>query len=220
MGVTRKEYKGKDLLECCSLLVDGECSENELDEILALHAEDDGFAEGVREYHLIGDLMRSSEFAQSHITLSKRFEMATFKERLAQEPLILAPLDLKTTSNKKQRKSLSWPHWTGLAVASVAVVSLVGVLYAPQDGLQEHNIQPMQLTAAAEAEAQAPIADQRAANASISAASVLTSLGSKLQENRRRAPSYYMAAHQQFGYDTTYSRGNNQVLAMQTVAQQ
>jgi len=83
-------------------------------------------------YHLIGDVMRSSELAASPARDADF--LATFRERLAAEPVVLAP----AAARRNTRCPASWAaQWRvpAAAVASAAGVAVVaGVLVMSRSG--------------------------------------------------------------------------------------
>jgi sigma-E factor negative regulatory protein RseA len=83
-------------------------------------------------YHLIGDVMRSSELA----TPPARDDafLATFRERLAAEPVVLAPAAARRSTRWPASWAASW-RFPAAAVASAAGVAVVaGVLVMSRSG--------------------------------------------------------------------------------------
>lgn len=74
--------------EALSALVDGQARPDELSQILNAWKSDATARAAWRDYHFVGDVMRSAELA--HGTDSDRF-LQTFRARLAEEPVVLAP---------------------------------------------------------------------------------------------------------------------------------
>lgn len=215
MSMLNKKIDGdmSSILEKCSLLVDGELNDEQIDEFIALYAADEEIGECVQTYHVIGDVLRSADFAGSHVALSQRFSMTEFRKRLAQEPLILAPISLPRKNEQKRRFNLGWPHWTGLAAASVAVVAIAGVFNVSPENTLSEAPQTM-ITTAAVQESSTPLSQKDQVMNRV-AATVLNTVN---QENRRVAPAYYIAAHHQFGYDSIVNRGYTQGQIVQTTA--
>jgi len=210
-----------NILEKCSLLVDGELSEKEMDDILALYGQDGCVGEHVQTYHLIGDVLRSADFADSYVALGQHFDRAAFRERLSQEPLILAPVDLprKKLQGKGKGKGLylRWPHWAGLAAASVAIVSLVSVVNVSEEVIASEISQTTLTAASLQDGADRMLLRQKIRAANQTTMAALSSVNSAFQENKGFTPRYYMAAHRQFGYDSIVNRGY-QAQVVQTTA--
>lgn len=207
-----------NILKKCSLLVDSEFTDEEMDCFLASYADDDNIGQSVQLYHLIGDVLRSANFAESHIVLNKRFDMAQFRERLSQEPLILAPVALpRKEEGPKKRFNLGWPQWAGLAVASVAMISLFNMPYIFQGNGMPDSVQAEAVTALQETREPTSLR-QKISAINQSAVAALSAVGTTLQGGRSATPAYYMAAHHQFGYDAISSRNYTQGLIVQTTA--
>lgn len=104
-----------------SALIDDELGAHELDGIVAAMRSDSEATDTWRIYHLVGDAMRDAR------PLSEGFS-ERFSQRLAQEPIVVAPrrFDLKPART----------GWLALsAAASFAAVALVGwVAFAPAPG--------------------------------------------------------------------------------------
>src|SRR6185436_13408956 len=113
--------------ERISVLMDGELDERAADEaIRALRVEGEPL-EAWRTYHLISDAMRDTRLLSAGFT-------ARFAQRLAAEPTVIAPANLRRSPAK--RVALA-------AAASVAGVGLVGWLaFAP--GIQAPQPQALQ----------------------------------------------------------------------------
>jgi len=101
-----------------SALLDDELSPHEFDGIVAALRSDPEAVETWRIYNLVGDVMRDGS------PLSKGFS-ERFAQRLAREPIVLAPRRLDGSRARTRWMALS-------AAASVAAVALVGwVAFAP-----------------------------------------------------------------------------------------
>jgi sigma-E factor negative regulatory protein RseA len=110
-----------EVKERISALMDGELDERAADEaIRALRGEGSGAGEALdawRTYHLISDAMRDTRLLSAGFT-------ARLAERLAAEPTVIAPANLRRAPAKR---------FALAAAASVAGVGLVGWLaFAPQ----------------------------------------------------------------------------------------
>ncbi|MGL4668480.1 MAG: sigma-E factor negative regulatory protein [Saezia sp.] len=214
----QKDEETIKILEKCSLLVDSELTDEEIDSFLESYAEDENIGESVQLYHLVGDILRSKDFAASHVTLSKRFNMAQFRERLSQEPFILAPVTLpRKEERQKRRFYLGWPQWAGLAVASVAMLSLFNMSNIFQGNSMPDSAQTG-ATTALQRTSEPTSLGQKISVINQSAVAALSAVGKTLQGSRSVTPAYYMAAHHQFGYDAISSRNYSQELTVQTAA--
>lgn len=111
-----------------SLLMDGELSDEKIDELLA--KEDD--LSTWQTYALIGDVLRSSDLATAQVRLSQKGDfLNSFKERLKEEPLIFAP---EALSSLEKPVSRSWSRWGAkLAASGFAVMVVVGLVYGVGD---------------------------------------------------------------------------------------
>lgn len=176
----KKKPLSLDAHEKCSLLVDGELDEVAIDELLAHYGTDDTIGEQIQTFHLIGDTLRSADFAHSHVRLQRSFDHQKFKARLAQEPLILAPTELP---RNKLISNLRTPKWAGLAVASVALVAFVGVM-----GFSQPDKTP-----SLQATFSTPALNAITANTSPDTGNISQPIKNPL------SLANYIAAHQQFG---------------------
>lgn len=83
-------------------------------------------------YHLIGDVLRSSELASA--PQHDAAFLAGFRERLAAEPVVVAPAAAAAVAPRPARRPLRW-QVPAAAVASVAGVAVVaGVLVMSRGG--------------------------------------------------------------------------------------
>lgn len=112
-----------------SLMMDGMLSDAEVDALL--NRFNDDAAREWQAYHLIGDVLRSSDMAHSHVVLAQSHYYEQIKEQLAQEPLIMAPVNLPRSDSHKKRLSIRWPQFAGFVAASgfvaFAVISVVNM---------------------------------------------------------------------------------------------
>lgn len=177
----KKELLSLDTHEKCSLLIDGELDEVAIDSLLAQYHTDETIGEQVQTFHLIGDTLRSADFAHSYVKLKKSFGRQEFKARLAKEPLILAPTELP---RDKSILNLLSPRWAGLAVASVALIAFVGVVGFSQ---RDQNTPSLQATFSS------PSLNAITTNISPDKSNILQASKST------SSPANYIAAHQQFG---------------------
>lgn len=116
-----------------SALLDGELNDQELDALLK--SEDDFNDWGT--YGLIGDVLRSPDLALSQVNLQKQDDFITsFRSRLQQEPLVVAPRSLRKSS--RQHPS-HWGAW--LAASGFAVLVAVGIIYNVYDAPSQSGLQ-------------------------------------------------------------------------------
>lgn len=118
-----------------SLLMDGELSASEVDELLAqCDGDDDSLMRDWYTYHVIGDVLRSPDLAHAHTTLATDSFMDEFRKRLEKEPLIVAPTVLQPSAKKRSYLRLQWPHWAGWGAASgFVLMAVMAVVYTVQD---------------------------------------------------------------------------------------
>jgi sigma-E factor negative regulatory protein RseA len=94
-----------------SAMMDGELDEHGFAQLLAAIDEDDACADTWRDYHLISDAMNCQ-------TVMSADFMDRFSERLAAEPVVIAP------GAMRRRHVMANPRWAALSMAaSVALVS-------------------------------------------------------------------------------------------------
>ena len=104
-----------------SALMDGELDDNSAAEVIQALGKDDDAVRTWRTYQLISDAMRQSRLLSADFT-------ARFSERLAKEPMVVAP---RAQLGKFQPQSRKWVAMS--AAASLAAVGLVGwVAFGPQ----------------------------------------------------------------------------------------
>ncbi len=153
--------------EALSALADGEATSSEVAQACAAWRQDPASRARWNEYHLIGDVMRAPDAAEA--TPSAAF-LSKFKERLAQEPVVLAPAATRRATGEAAAADAVAPHralrplqrraWTGpfaVAASFVAVVAallgnqvgpaldsgtLLGVMAPADDGLRNSLIAP------------------------------------------------------------------------------
>lgn len=133
-AIRKTNHEQMTAAEKWSLLMDGEMSEQELDALLAQYAKDSQLPEDWQTYHVIGDVLRSQDFAQAQVNLSSVHFMEEFRAKLQNEPVIVAPVTLPRSERKKSAAGLHWTHMTGwLAASGFVVMAVVAVVYATQD---------------------------------------------------------------------------------------
>jgi sigma-E factor negative regulatory protein RseA len=105
-----------------SALIDGELDSHERESAVAALRHDPDAIEAWRIYHLVGDVMRDAR------PLPTGFS-DRFSQRLAQEPSILAPVQMTREPGRVRRVPL-------YAAASLAAIALVGWLaFMPRPGV-------------------------------------------------------------------------------------
>jgi len=142
----------EDAREAMSALADGELSagpsrgpggaqglDQAMDEVLALWRNDADAREAWSTYHTIGDVLRSQELAR-HAGGDEAF-LATLRERLAREPVVLAPDPALTQAVRQSaavqdsaRRRASWrpPAWLGASAAVAGVAAVAAVVWVVQ----------------------------------------------------------------------------------------
>lgn len=211
-----------------SLLADGVLTESELDILLAQWKEDESLAEDWHVYHVIGDVLRSADLAQAYVTLSSETYMAEFRQRLQQEPVLMAPAPLaQTKSVQKTVSRLHWPHWTGwLAASGFVVMAVVAVVYTsvddvvdpgaqtiialPANGATDANVIPVAANVEVASAATNPAAASESADVGTMPAEpdirlVATPQGDMWRDQRLEP---YISAHQQFGSNSVLMPSN------------
>jgi sigma-E factor negative regulatory protein RseA len=113
----RADAPADDRRELISALTDGD--PQALDAGCALWRDDPEARRTWHAYHLIGDVMRSSELA-SRPARDAAF-LAAVRERLAQEPVVLAPQPVPAARRRR-------PMWLMPAAAAAGFVAVAGVL--------------------------------------------------------------------------------------------
>jgi sigma-E factor negative regulatory protein RseA len=122
---------------------------------------DDSTREDWHTWSLIGDVLRSEDLAQrpSH---DAQF-LAGLRQKLAQEPVVLAPADLAPTS-LEQAKSAPKPgrvntrYWLGSAAVAASVAVAVGAWVRQPEGLsQDRGATLAQAATPADVSAQMPL---------------------------------------------------------------
>jgi len=179
-------YPDEDL----SALVDGEIDANAAARLAGQWRDDAALRSRWHAYHLIGDVLRSDDLAQANRDAAL---WAAVHERIAQEPVVLAP-EVKTAAARVPRR---WMASAAVAAGFVAVAGALVVTGTP--GGRESA--PAQIARAPESIA--PVAQV----AQVAAAPASTVIGSN-DERAAAANSAvirdarlerYLAAHQQFG---------------------
>jgi len=128
--------------EALSALSDGEASAAEVARACAAWRDDAKVRAQWSSYHLIGDVMRSDELADA--SGSARF-LKSFRERLAEEPVVLAPAGLVARHQPSvvdvgvpalpALQPLRRRVWAGPMAVAACFVVVVGALVSNQSGL-------------------------------------------------------------------------------------
>lgn len=128
-------------LDVLSALADGEADAAEVARACASWRDDAASRARWSSYHLIGDVMRSDELADA--AGSAHF-LKSFRERLAQEPVVLAPAGLVVRhqpsvvdvgmSTPPLTAPLRRRVWGGPMAVAACFVMVVGALVSNQDG--------------------------------------------------------------------------------------
>jgi sigma-E factor negative regulatory protein RseA len=129
--------------EALSALSDGEASAAEVARACAAWRDDAKVRAQWSSYHVIGDVMRSDELANASGS-SARF-LKSFRERLAEEPVVLAPAGLVARhqpsvvdvglSTQAATQPLRRRVWAGPMAVAACFVMVVGALVTNQGGL-------------------------------------------------------------------------------------
>ncbi|MFZ6774759.1 sigma-E factor negative regulatory protein [Undibacterium sp. SXout7W] len=186
--------------EQISVLMDGELTDAQLDEMLATYAEANGTSHW-DVYHQIGDALRSDDLA---IQMSSDFS-ERFRQKLDAEPVVLAPRAMMnahfaTTPEKKNTRWQSYIALTGVAAAIFAFV------FAPQlNQLETHSPANVQLGMVTKPESQIQLASDLnvaapvARSVSQDKAQIAANSG-QTEMDMLRDPRIdsYLAAHQRF----------------------
>lgn len=128
--------------EALSALADGEAGPAEVARACAAWRDDAALRARWSDYHLIGDVMRSDELADA--SSSARF-LTSFRERLVQEPVVLAPAGLVARHQSAvvdlgvaalpPAEPLRRRVWAGPMAVAACFVMVVGALVSTQGNL-------------------------------------------------------------------------------------
>jgi len=180
-----KEFESASWSERLSALVDGEADAPEAARLASHWREDPQTRARWHGYHLIGDVMRSDELVGRNG--DSQF-LAAFRERLAAEPVVLAPSP--TTTVRRRGGGLGWRAPAAVAAGFVMVAGALVVLRpAPPEGVK-FSAAPAVPTVVAASPAQG-IAEPLSAQTPVRGVLV-----------RDARMQQYFAAHQQFGGST------------------
>lgn len=126
--------------EALSALADGEAPSQDVARACAAWRDQPDAKAAWHDYQMIGDVMRSDDLAQA--SASDAF-LSKFRERLAHEPVILAPVAAAQTASTQQLASagnqaaavvrtLRRRAWTGPVSVAAGFVMVVGALMSSQ----------------------------------------------------------------------------------------
>jgi sigma-E factor negative regulatory protein RseA len=120
-----------------SSLMDGELDGAAVGRACARWRDDEEIRASWHAYHLIGDVLRSEDLASN----GKRDAafLAAFRQRLAQEPVVLAPsvVTAPAASTAKRRRT-----WAAPAAVAAGFVAVAGVLVVTQMSTGLRDAQP------------------------------------------------------------------------------
>lgn len=195
--------------ERLSALADGEMHSDEVSQVVGAMRTDDRMQAGVCEtwhaYQLIGDAMRSADLAKSS---RDDLFLARLRERMAQEPIVLAPQPVPPVQELPAEPAVAVAAGAAVAVrrrtwvsplaAAAGVMAVAGVLVVTR--MSQETVQPGApvSTLAQSVPAAAPqlVAAQAGAAAATAEQRVETASGTLLRDARL---DRYLAAHKQFG---------------------
>jgi len=115
--------------ETLSALVDGEADAGTVSGACAAWRESASTRETWHAYHLIGDVMRSEDLAAA--PQRDAAFLGRLRERLAAEPVVLAPQPLPVVSPAAARRRRAWVGSAAVAAGFVAVAGVLVVMRAP-----------------------------------------------------------------------------------------
>ncbi|MDE2400885.1 MAG: sigma-E factor negative regulatory protein [Burkholderiales bacterium] len=147
MSDRRQDDEG--CFEIFSALVDGEVSTQEVARACGVWRDDAQAQRRWSSYQLIGDVMRSDELADD--SRSAQF-LKSFRERLSQEPVVLAPAGLAVRHEPAMvdvpepqmvQTPLRRRVWIGPMAVAASFVMVVGALVSSQGGLSGSVVAPV-----------------------------------------------------------------------------
>jgi len=183
-----KEFDNASWSERLSALVDGEADADETVRLAGRWRDDAQVRAQWHGYHLIGDVMRSEELT-GRGARDAQF-LATLRERLAAEPVVLAPAPAAVV---RRRAGLGWRAPAAVAAGFVMVAGALVVL---------RPTAPVEAVKLSAAPAAPPVAVPVVVAAPAPAASVVAQAPARGVLVRDARMQQYFAAHQQFGGST------------------
>jgi sigma-E factor negative regulatory protein RseA len=128
---------GEPVMQRLSALCDGEARGPELDAALAAWRDD---APGARQrwhaYSVIGDVLRSEDLSPRGAAHDAAF-LARLRERLAQEPVVLAPTPEPSLPAPAAVAAWSWRRLSAPMAMAAGVMTVVGVAVMMRSGAPE-----------------------------------------------------------------------------------
>lgn len=124
-------------LMALSALHDGEALADEGDRACRIWRQDAAMREAWHTWSLVGDVLRSDDLAQP--AQHDADFLRRFRERLADEPVVLAPSPLLSApaqadrSDSRSRRAL-WRRWTGPAAVAAGFMAVAGALVVLRTG--------------------------------------------------------------------------------------
>ena len=195
---------GTDISQRLSALADGELEADGID-VACAHWRDDAAArERWHAYHLIGDVLRSDALATG-AGHDERF-LRRLRERLADEPVVLAPGPLPVLAPAAARASARW-KWLAPAAVAASFMAIASVLVVSQGTLPAAGGQPGAVLASADGSQRAPSrapAGGTPARAAVALAgeglvAPTQALAANADFVRDARLDRYLAAHMEFG---------------------
>lgn len=186
----------RDDLEALSALADGELMPSQVTQACAAWRDEVQARQSWHAYHLIGDVLRSDELARPG--QDGAAFMASLREKLAREPVVLAPAPLAVAPQPGQAEQpmvangarLSRRAWAAPAAVAAGFVAVAGLLVTNLRG---------PTSPAAPAGLMQLASTHRPADASASAPSVLVVDGALLRDAQL---DRYLQAHKEFAGST------------------
>lgn len=183
--------------DCLSAMLDGELDdEREIALVLTAWRQDADARRSWQAYHVIGDVLRSEELAGQG---REGLFVERLRERLAQEPVVLAPVERPRRFSSALRQRLRWRAPIAVGAGFVMVVGALVVTRVPSSDPQGGAAS---LLAQPAATVSPMLAGGRVgANADLASAgrggeALLVGTDQLIRDQRLDA---YLAAHQQFG---------------------
>lgn len=122
--MSSEQSVGSKGAEDFSALIDGELGPDGVARACASWRSDVRSRQTWHAYHLIGDVLRSDDLA-SHPARDADF-LNRLRERLADEPVVLAPAGMPAAAAQPARRALR--HWRAGAAVAAGFVAVAGVL--------------------------------------------------------------------------------------------
>lgn len=184
--MSSEQSVGSKGAEDLSALIDGELGADGVVRACASWRSDARSRQTWHAYHLIGDVLRSDDLA-SHPARDADF-LSRLRERLADEPVVLAPAALPVASTATATGARrAQRHWRAGAAVAAGFVAVAGVLVVTRSPA------PQPATGLARAPVSAPVVPV-VAEAGVEQAAYVTD-GRVMRDARL---DRYLAAHQQF----------------------